>query len=313
MQIKKSNVLIIIVTYNGEKWIRNCLDSIMNSNYLADIFIVDNASIDNTVAILDLYEEIKIYKSNVNLGFGKANNLGLTYALQNDYDYAFLLNQDTWIEKDTIEDLVAVAQKQQDFGIISPMHYFSDKISLEYNFSVQLSPWFCKNILSDFVFRDQKSMKEIYPLNFVNAAAWLLPRRTLEIVGGFDPLFFHYGEDNDYCNRLKYHKLKIGIAPHAKIYHDCLDSNNKNLDTEKQLRKFEIEQKVALSNINLRIKKSNIIGLSLKLLLIAVINFFTFNFKKSKMSFKKCRIVVNSYNGIITSRKNNVLSKSNYL
>lgn len=62
MQIKKSNVLIIIVTYNGEKWIRNCLDSIMNSNYLADIFIVDNASIDNTVAILDLYEEIKIYK-----------------------------------------------------------------------------------------------------------------------------------------------------------------------------------------------------------------------------------------------------------
>lgn len=313
MQVKKANVLIIIVTYNGEKWIKNCLDSIMNSSHLTDVFIVDNASSDNTIAVASDYKQIKIHKSEANLGFGKANNIGLSYALENNYDYAFLLNQDTWIEENTIGGLVSIAEKKQDYGILSPMHYFSDKESLEYNFSVQLSPWFCKNIVSDFVLKDQKQMKEIYPLNFVNAAAWLVSRKTLETIGGFDPLFFHYGEDNDYCNRVKYHGFKIGIVPHVKIYHDCLDANNKNQDIQKQLKRFETETKTKFSNINLEISKKKILRLAFKLFFIAIINLFKLNFKKAKLSFLKCKIVINSCNNILNSRKNNIMSKPNYL
>src|SRR5690606_5865627 len=58
---------------------------------------------------------------------------------------------------------------------------------------------------------------------FVCAAAWLIPRNTLKVVGGFSPTFFHYGEDDNYCQRVLYFNLKIGICPDARIFHDRED------------------------------------------------------------------------------------------
>ena len=51
-------------------------------------------------------------------------------------------------------------------------------------------------------------LDDVYNTHYVNAAAWLLPRKTLEMIGGFDPIFFHYGEDDNYMNRVLYHGLK---------------------------------------------------------------------------------------------------------
>ena len=314
MKKNSLKILTVIVTYNGSKWIKKCIDSIQGSNMDTDIFVVDNASIDDTVFILESFPTIILHTSKYNLGFGQANNIGLKYALKNKYDYVFLLNQDTWIEENTIEILSTIAEKNKEYGILSPMHYFSDRESLEYNFSVQLSPWFCKNIVSDFVSKGFEEMKKIYPLNFVNAAAWLLPKKTLEIIGGFDPLFFHYGEDNNYCDRLKFHSLKIGIVPEVKIYHDCLDANNiKEKSTKEQLRKFEIESKAKLANINLNINRKNIMLLVLKLFIIGLIKLLTFNFKKTKICFLKARLLFKNCSGIMKSRKINVIPQSNYL
>jgi GT2 family glycosyltransferase len=314
MEKNNLKILTIIVTYNGSKWIKKCIDSIQVSNMDTDIFVVDNASIDETVFILESYPTLILHKSKYNLGFGQANNLGLKHALKNKYDYVFLLNQDTWIEKNTIEILLTVAEKNKEYGIISPMHYFSDEISLEYNFSVQLSPWFCKNIVSDFVLKEFKEMQDIYSLNFVNAAAWLVPKKTLEVIGGFDPLFFHYGEDNNYCNRLKYHGLKIGIVPEVKIYHDCLDANNiKDQSTKEQLRKFEIESKAKLANINIKINRKSITLIVSKLFIIGVIKLLSLNLKNSKVYFLKAILIFKNCNRILKSRKNNLMSKSNYL
>ena len=64
---------------------------------------------------------------------------------------------------------------------------------------------------------------DVYEIKFVNAAAWLISRNCIETVGGFNPLFFLYGEDNDYLTRVKYHKFKVGVYPDANIYHDRED------------------------------------------------------------------------------------------
>jgi GT2 family glycosyltransferase len=55
---------------------------------------------------------------------------------------------------------------------------------------------------------------------FVNAAAWMMTRECVEKVGGFSPSFFHYGEDDNYTQRLQFHKLKLGVLPTSRIYHD---------------------------------------------------------------------------------------------
>ena len=308
------NILTIIITYNGSKWIENCVTSLLESNCQTDIFVVDNASSDDTVSILETFKDIKIYRSSENLGFGRANNIGMRYALENNYDFVFLLNQDARVENDTLSVLMKVSLSNKEYGILSPLHYYSDQKSLEYNFSVQLSPWFCKDIISDYLTKDQNEMKDVYPLNFINAAAWLIPRKTFEIVGGFDPLFFHYGEDNNYCHRVDYHDMKVGIVPTVKIYHDCHDVNNKKgQDIKEQLRKFELDIKTIYANINLDVSKQKIIALAFKKLLFGLLFVFRFRFFEARKYWLSANIIFKNCNKIIESRNRNFISRPNYL
>src|SRR5690606_5946888 len=153
-----------------------------------------------------------------NRGFGGANNQGLKYALKHGGEYFILLNQDAYVKQNTIEELVKQSVKNHDFGIISPIHLNGDGTALDYTFSEYISPSSCKMLYSDFVINKVKD--KIYLSNFICAACWLLSRKTLEIVGGFNPVFFHYAEDDNYIHRLHFKSLKIGVYPKAIIFHD---------------------------------------------------------------------------------------------
>ena len=211
-------VFVIVVTYKGGQWYDKCFTSLRESTIPVQTIVVDNASNDGTVEyIREHYPEIHLIESQENLGFGKGNNLALRYAYEHGCDYVFLMNQDTWLDDaDVINKLVILSQKYPDYGIISPMHIAPDKQSL--NMMLELGSTVCtERILTDLYFG---TVKEIYQTNYVNAAAWLLPRNTLSVLGGFDPLIFHYGEDDDYLNRARFHGIKVGISLDSRIVHD---------------------------------------------------------------------------------------------
>lgn len=209
-------LFVIVVTYKGKQWYDRCFSSLRESTIPIQTIVVDNASNDGSVEyIREHFPEIYLIESKENLGFGKGNNLGLRYAYEQGCDYVFLLNQDTWVDPDMFEKLVVVSKRHPDFGIIAPVHMSADKQSLcmmmEYQSNLymyrMLSDLYCGNV------------KEIYETNYVNAAGWLLPRNTLSTLGGFDPLIFHYGEDDDYVNRARYHGVRIGICFGARMVH----------------------------------------------------------------------------------------------
>ncbi|MEO6176115.1 MAG: glycosyltransferase family 2 protein [Flavobacterium circumlabens] len=242
---------VVIVTFNGMKWIENCLESILGNTELPEIIIVDNCSSDNTVEFLKntYFQKIKLIESKENLGFGRANNLGIAKAFELNSDFIFLLNQDTVIEKDTIEKLLTISLKNPDYGIISPIHSNGDNSSLDLSFLYYINQQ-CSALISDFVL--DKKRKELYPVEMINAAAWFLPVKTFEIVGGFDPLFFLYGEDDNFCQRVLYHNLKIGITTATIIKHDS--GNNFKVDFPKGSKnyynKFLNRIKVKFANVN---------------------------------------------------------------
>ena len=73
-----NNILVIIVTYNGKAWLDRCISSVLHSRVKADVIVIDNGSSDGTIEhIRDKYPTVKLYESHENLGFGKANNIGL--------------------------------------------------------------------------------------------------------------------------------------------------------------------------------------------------------------------------------------------
>lgn len=234
-------VLVIVVTYNGEKWIEKCFSSLLASSIPLQILAVDNASSDNTVSeIKTQFPKVKIIETGANLGFGKANNIGLRKALVENADYVFLLNQDAWVEKDTIEKLIQVAEKNPKYGIVSPFHYDYEGSGFEVFFRAWVLTHFTAHWKEEL---QSENYKEIYESSFVHAACWLMPIKTVKEIGGFDPLFFHYGEDNDYVQRLHAKNKLIGIVPAAKVFHF---GSNEGLKNPRQNIPFLINEGVLL-------------------------------------------------------------------
>lgn len=210
-------IFSIIVTYNGQQWIKKCLLSVFQSTVPVHVIVIDNASADDSVKIVrENFSDVDLIELEKNLGFGQANNIGLKKALEEGANYVLLLNQDAQLENYTIEKLVKVAKENHEYGILSPYHYDYSGLDIERYFKDWVLKHYTPGLKEDF---GRNELNEVYPTQFVHAACWLMPLSTIEKVGGFDPLFFHYGEDNDYVQRLQFQSLKVGIVPSSIFYH----------------------------------------------------------------------------------------------
>lgn len=307
MEDKQLKVFVIVVTYKGMQWYDHCFTSLRNSSIPIQTIVVDNASGDGTAEyIKENYPEILFVESKENLGFGKGNNLALKYAYEHGCDYVFLLNQDAWLyENDTIEKLVEVAQRHPEYGILSPMHKCADKealnMMLEYG-----SNTYSMRLLSDLYCC---CVNDIYETNYVNAAAWLLPRETISNLGGFDPLFFHYGEDDDYLNRAKYHKIKIGIIPSTIIIHDHNPGESSEF-SRKLARQASYDNLSDLLNLNKPFNYHSLRRYLLRKYIKALLN----RNRESRIYFRdRMAYVKRMRHGVENSRDKNKIKQPNWI
>jgi GT2 family glycosyltransferase len=207
-------IVAVIVTYNGERWITGALESLGACDAVETIIVVDNGSTDSTRMKVADFPKALLIPNSINVGFGKANNEGIRKALRHGAAHVLLLNQDARVAPDAASLLLKAMAGHPEYGILSPVHMTYDGSAIDSRFLSYLSA--NPQIVSDIFLR---KTEEVYEIPFVNAAAWLISRPTLEKAGGFDPLFFVYGEDHDYCRRTRYHGFKIGIVPSSLAYH----------------------------------------------------------------------------------------------
>ena len=205
-------ILVIVVTYNGLRWLDRCLGSVRASELPADLFVWDNDSSDGSADfVAGGFPEAKLVRSAVNLGFAEANNHGLRYALDEGYDYAYLLNQDAWLDPAALGTLVDAHKAHPDFAVLSPLQMTDGFAALDGQFG---------KIYATAVGGDSGRDSAPLAVTRVMAAHWLVPREALEKVGLFDPLFPIYGNDDNWCDRARYHGYKVGIVPAARAVHD---------------------------------------------------------------------------------------------
>jgi GT2 family glycosyltransferase len=283
-------VYVIIVSYNGMKWIDQCLSSLLKSNIDIQIIVVDNASTDRTPAFIkENYKTVVLLEQSKNIGFGKANNIGLKMALEGKCDFSFLLNQDAFVAPETIEILIKASEKNPEFGIISPIHLNGAGTYLDTSFLYYIKNGGNSDFLNDSILNKDK--QDLYDYRMINAAAWLLPVGTLKTVGGFSPIFFLYGEDDNYCQRVYYHGLKIGISPSTMIRHDS--ENNIHAEIVKGSKRYydiflnRIKIKYANVNTNdykqLNMLKNYQLKKAVKSLLKGNVEDFQINMKKRRL------------------------------
>lgn len=237
-----NKVFAVVVTWNGMRfdWLDKCLGSLQTSTVPIKTIVVDNGSTDGTVDyIRNNFTEIITIENEQNLGFGQANNRGLKKALELGGQYFFLLNQDAWVNPDCVEKLTIHLKNNADYGIVSPIHLNGTGDSLDPFFASLMNSEKCPNFYSDFVLAKVKN--EVYECEFINAAAWLMSRECVRKVGGFSPAFFHYGEDDNFVQRLKYKGLKIGVLACTHIFHDKKNSTTSAHSDNKEFRRRMIK------------------------------------------------------------------------
>ena len=213
------DVSIIIVSYNVRHFLEQCLRSVYASRgqLELEIFVVDNASSDNTLGFLREqfpqaeHPELHLVNNVRNVGFGRANNQALAHAKGR---YILFLNPDTVLTEHTLTDCVTFSDSHADMGALGVMQLHSNgEFALESRHGIP-TPWraFCQMSGLSSLFPATKTFDGYHMRFFNNAAAapieiasgafMLIPRDALEEIGGFDERFFMYCEDVDLCYRL---------------------------------------------------------------------------------------------------------------
>lgn len=241
----KKRLLVILITFNNEGVIRNCLDSIAKQIYKNfKLLIIDNNSRDLTVQIIEkylsLHPELKnktqLLKNNQNTGFAKAVNVGLRKTINNKHIYnaVLLINPDTYFDIDLFNNGLDALFSKNEIGACCPNILNPDgkiwwagtrlltiqEIIMSRNYSIS------KHINQG---KSNNHAKEgIFDVDLLTGCALFIKTQAVANLGLFDEKYFMYVEDIDYSLRLKKSDYRLCIFSNSNVYH-AREGHNRNI------------------------------------------------------------------------------------
>ncbi|MCE5210549.1 MAG: glycosyltransferase family 2 protein [Deltaproteobacteria bacterium] len=233
------DISVVIVNWNTKDLLIECLHSLnkVTGNLKKEIIVVDNGSNDGSQeAVKTVFPEVKIIKNNENLGFAKANNIGMKASTGR---YLCLVNSDVKVLDGCLEQLMHYMDQDTGIGIVGPQILWPDMTLQD---SCRKFPGLWNNICdllhlnklfpkSDLfsgehmMFFDHTTAKQVEGL----AGCFLMIRKSaLEQVGMFDEQYFIYFEETDLCKRFRENNWKIVFFPYAHAIHYGRKSSSKD-------------------------------------------------------------------------------------
>lgn len=229
-----TKIFITLISFNNNKATLECLESLeklAKDNLSLNVVVIDNASKEN-FKIDKTYKnfEIKLLRSEENLGFSGGQNMGIRYSLQNGADFVVILNNDTIVDKNLIVELYKGFEK--GIGIVAPKIYFAKGYEFHKDRYSQQDLgkviWYAGGILDlRNVIGKHRGVDEVDVGQFDKAldtdsatgCCMMIARETLSDVGFFDDRYFLYYEDADLSMRTKKAGFRILFQPKAILWH----------------------------------------------------------------------------------------------
>lgn len=236
-------ILLSILHYNKPEQTLECLRSLNDLNQDGidlEVLLIDNGSKEILTIQEKLYPKLKIEvkRNEKNLGFSGGHNVGFKYGLSNQFDFVMILNNDTIVDKDLIQELLRPFAEKEKIGVTVPKMYFTpnhefhkDRYKKE---DIGKVLWYAGgktdwgNIISyhlgvDEVDKGQYDTQK--ETEFASGACMMIKREVLESVGGFNEKYFLYYEDGDLNMRIKKKGYKILYVPTAILWHNNAGSS----------------------------------------------------------------------------------------
>lgn len=210
-------VSVIILNWNQKKLLKQCLDSVLCTDYARiEIIVSDNGSVDGSIELVkNEYSDVVLIENHANLGFCNGNNVAIKQAKG---DLILLLNNDTFVEKNWLKEVVKAAC-EPNVGIVGCKLLFAGT-------NVIQSLGYVSNLLGHYVNRgflhlnDEKcSSEQVVDVDYVSGAALAIKRAVITEIGSLDPIFYAYFEDVDWCYRVKTAGYRVVVAEKAVVHH----------------------------------------------------------------------------------------------
>ena len=212
------HVTILVLNWNGEDIIEECIDSLLQTEYKDfEIVVVDNASTDLSISMLKKYKDIKVVIADKNLGYAGGNNFGFKHC--NGVLIA-TLNNDIIVDKSWLNDIEKSFMEDSDLAIVScrQMNYFNRDV-IDALFSFPTTHLLLGRMGYGLKYTENPLFTEKGYVIGANGASAIYRKKFLDESGGFEGSFFAYQEENDLHMRAFYHGWKCLYVPSAIVYH----------------------------------------------------------------------------------------------
>lgn len=213
-----SKVGIVLVNYNGAKFLPDCLESLARCDYSDRLVVlVDNASTDGSADWTAAhFPAVLLVRQTHNGGFAQATNVGIQACLAHGCEFVLLLNNDTTVAPDFLTQLMKQAAPNR---LLAPKIYFAEAPEIINNHFGTYDLW--RGIHRDW-YRGKPDTPDSLRAQrggMANGCALLVPKGIIERVGLLDEIFFMYAEDIDYILRAKESGAEVWLVPESVIYH----------------------------------------------------------------------------------------------
>jgi GT2 family glycosyltransferase len=228
--MNQPKVSIIILNWNGLKDTVECLESLKKITYPNyEVIVVDNGSQGDDVKVLkERYGDyIYIIQNEKNYGFARGNNVGIRYVLDKGTDYVLLLNNDTVVAPDFLDEMVRVAESDERIGIVCPrMYRYSQPEQVCYDGGMRIHLWWgaiwYRLTLTRRLRPDDE--RAVVDTEFAAGTAMLIRRKTLAEIGLLPEEYFFGVDDLDYSVNALRNKFRIVVARRATVLHKVLST-----------------------------------------------------------------------------------------
>lgn len=222
---------IILVSYNNHHDTLKCLASINDAGYGNNVIVVDNNStVKGVDDIVVKFPNTILIKNDNNIGFGRANNVAIEWAIQHtDCKYIFILNNDTTVNDSTIPILEKALSGSKDIVLAAPKIVMMDQPDTLWYGGGEIDWKKCSASIPGYLGSATNNLVCTQRfVSFASGCAMFFKRSAISELGGFDQRFFMYVEDLELCIRVVNNNQKICYIPDAVVYHKGQGSQRKS-------------------------------------------------------------------------------------
>ncbi len=230
-------VFAVTINYNSDRETKDLLDSLLlvdQKDFELSLIVIDNYPEKPIKLDVGKYKKLnfRIIYNSQNLGFSEGNNKGVEVALAKKADFILIINNDTVVHKDFLNELISVFETKENVGMVAPLIYFEKGYEFHKNRYKENELgkviWYAggeidwNNIIAKHRGVDEVDIgqySKISETEFVSGCAFLISSDVLKKVGKFDDKYFLYYEDSDLSVRIKKMGYKIYFNPKSVIWH----------------------------------------------------------------------------------------------